>query len=83
MCSLIIYPGTGSRSCCRKPVYGNPGENFVVGPRVGVGPVMEFLVDPGEECDWGIGEGVADGLGFCALEEVVAVGFFAEPGCTL
>lgn len=46
-------------------------------------PIVEFFEDPGEKRDGGIGERVADGLGFCALEKVVAVGFFAEPGCTL
>ena len=38
--------GGGARG--REPVDGDPGEDFVVGPRVGVGPVVEFLVNPGE-----------------------------------
>lgn len=41
---------------------------------------MEFFVDPGEEGDRAVSQGVADGLRFSALEEVVAEAFFIEPG---
>ena len=45
---FVVDPRAGGGPRGREPVDGDPGEDFVVGPRVGVGPVVEFLVDPGE-----------------------------------
>ena len=63
-------------------VEGDPGEDLVVGPGVGVGPVVELFVDPGEQGGGAVGEGIAEGLGFRALDLVVAAAFFEEPVCS-
>lgn len=76
---LVIDPGVGSGTGGREPIYGDPGEDFVVRPRVTVGPVVELLVDPGEQGDRAVGETVAEGLGLGALDLVVSAAFFYEP----
>ena len=45
---FVVNSGTGGRAGGREVVYRDPGEDLVVGPWIVVGPVMEFLVDPGE-----------------------------------
>lgn len=40
---------------------------------------MEFFVDPSEQADGGVGEGVAERLRFGALFGAVAAAFFEEP----
>lgn len=42
----------------REPVDADPGEDLVVGPRVGIGPVVQLLVDPGEQRDGAVSESV-------------------------
>ena len=42
---------------------------------------MEFLVDPGEEGDGRVFEGVTDCLGFGGLEFVVGHAVFVDMGC--
>ena len=54
---------------------GYLGEDFVGGPGVGVGPVVEFLVDPCEQADGPICQCVAEGLGFGPLLGAVAGAF--------
>lgn len=43
-------------------------------------PVVKLFVDPCQESDGAVLQGVADGLGFCGLLVVVAGSFVAEPG---
>jgi hypothetical protein len=70
---LVINPPRGSRSGATKRIDGDPGEDLVVRPWVGICPVVELLVDPGEESDGAVVEGVGEGLGARGLEDVVAL----------
>lgn len=44
---------------------------------------MEFLVDPGEQADGTVGQGVANCLRFRAVHRTVAGAFFLEPKNTV
>lgn len=79
MAGFVVDAQTGRRPRGRKGIDGHPRQDLVVGPRVGVGPIVELLVDPGEQADGGVGEGVAEGLGFGALFDAVAAAFLEEP----
>lgn len=76
---LVVDAHAGGGAGGGEVVERDPGEDLVVGPGVGVGPVVEFLVDPGEEGGGAVGEGVAEGLGLGALDLVVAAAFCEEP----
>jgi hypothetical protein len=39
----------GAGSGTAELVDADPGQNLIVGPGIAVGPVVEFLVDPGEQ----------------------------------
>ena len=71
---FVVDVACGTWSGAGKPVDGDPGQDFVVGPGVvgSIGPVVEFLVDPGEEAEGGVGEGGGEGEGPGGLEFVVA-----------
>lgn len=45
--SFVIDANARGRSSGGEPVYRYPRQDLVVGPLVAVGPVVEFLVDPG------------------------------------
>lgn len=53
---------------------------FIVLPRVLVGPVDEFLVDPCQEPDGRICQAVAQRLRLCRLLEEVSIPSLPEPG---
>lgn len=76
---LVVDAHAGGGAGGGEVVERDPGEDLVVGPGVGVGPVVEFLVDPGQEGGGAVGEGVAEGLGLGALDRVVAAAFLKEP----
>lgn len=76
---FVVYSRVGCRSCGGELVDRYPCKDFVVGPGIAVGPVVELLVDPGEESYGGVGERYTDGGGFGALQGVVAEGVFVEP----
>jgi len=76
---LVVDALAGCRPGGGEPVDGDPGQDLVVGPCVAVGPVVEFLVDPGEEADRAVGHAVANCLGFRRLLLVVAGAFRHEP----
>jgi hypothetical protein len=61
-------------SGARELVDRYPGQKFVVVPRIGICPIVEFFVDPGQERDWGVSEGVAKGLRFGGMELSVCQG---------
>lgn len=45
------------------PVDAHPGANFIVCPHVlWIYPVVELLVDPGQERDWAVCQSIAQGL---------------------
>ena len=43
ICGLVVDSDTGGRPGSREPVDGDPGQDFFVGPRICIGPVMQFL----------------------------------------
>ena len=83
MVHFVVDARAGGRTGYGEEVDGDPGEDLVGGPGVGVCPVVEFFVDPGEEGEGAVVEAVAEGLGFRALDFVVAVAFAGEPGCAV
>lgn len=70
-----VRPRTAER------VDANPGENLVGGPLVVVRPVVQLLVDPGQEPDGRVRHAVADGLWFGGVFDHVAVADFVVPFC--
>ena len=70
--AFVVDVAGGSRAGAAELVDADPGEDFVVGPGVGVSPVVELLVDPGEQGDRGVVESKADRARLAGLEEVVA-----------
>lgn len=70
---LEIDTHTGGGSRARELVDGDPREDLVVGPGVGVGPVVQLLVDPREQPQGGVGEGEAERGRLGALLGAVAV----------
>ena len=77
--ALVVDALTGGGPGGAEPVDADPGKDLVVGPGVAVGPVVQFLVEPREQADGGVGDGIADRLGFGALLEIVAGAFGREP----
>ena len=73
MCDFVVDARAGAGAGDGEIVDGDPGEDFGVGPRVAIGPVVEFFVDPGEEGYGAGGESVAEGLGFRAFCAVFGV----------
>jgi len=63
--SLVVEVRAGVRPGTGEVLQGGPEADFVGfgEPGVLVGPVMEFVVDPGEEGDWGVAEGEVDSSG--------------------
>lgn len=76
---LVVDERSGGGPGGREPVDGNPSQDLVVGPGVRVRPIMELLVDPGEEGDRAIVQGVADCLGFGGLFGEVAAAVAGPP----
>ena len=76
---LVVDPRVGRGTRGAEPVDGDPGAHLVRGPGVGVGPVVQLLVDPGEQRDGGVGQGVAEGLRLGGLFGAVAGAFVEEP----
>ena len=76
---VVDAQGSGGPAGGGEEVEGDPGEDLVGGPRVGVGPVVELFVDPGEAGDGAVGEGVGGRLGLGALEVAVAAALGREP----
>jgi hypothetical protein len=60
---LVVDVGCCVRAGAREDVDADPEADFVFGPGVCVGPVDQFVPDPGEEADWGVLEGEVDGGG--------------------
>ena len=64
---FVIDPQACGRAGGAEVVDRYPGQDLVGRPGVVVGPVVEFLVDPGQQRDGAVVEGVAQCLGFRAL----------------
>lgn len=79
MRSFVVDTNARGRSRGREPVDRYPSQDLVVRPLVAIGPVVEFLVDPGQERDRAVGQCETDRLGLGALKEVVAVAFILKP----
>ena len=77
--AFVVDALAGGGAGGAEPVDADPGQDLVVGPGVAVAPVVQLLVEPGEQADGRVGDGVADRLGFGALLEVVAGAFGREP----
>jgi hypothetical protein len=73
MHELVIDPGRSTRPRTAESIDGDPGEDLVVGPRVRVTPVMQFFIDPREQCHRARVQGVGEGLGIGPLEDAVAL----------
>ena len=76
---FVIDAEIGGDAGGAEPVDGDPGQDLVVGPGVGVGPVVQLFVDPGQEADGAVREGVAECLRFGLLFPTVAAAFREEP----
>lgn len=57
---LVVDVGGGVRAGARQDVDADPEADLVFGPGVGVGPVDEFVPDPGQQADGGVAEGEVD-----------------------
>ena len=79
MRNLVVDANVRDGARGREPVDADPGEDLVVGPRVGIGPVVQLLVDPGEQRDGAVGEGVGQRLRLRRLQQPVAGSFLHEP----
>ena len=82
MVHLVVDADAGGGAGGREEVERDPGEDLVGRPGVFVGPVVEFLVDPGEQGDGAVAEAVTQGLRLGALELVVAASLLEEPLCS-
>ena len=71
MVGLVVEPQTCRHTGGRVPVDGDPSQDLVSGPRVVVRPVVEFLIQPGEESNRGVGKCAGERLPFRLVEEVV------------
>ena len=69
---LVVDAQIGGYAGGGEPVERHPGDNLGVCPGVGVCPLVQFLVQPGEEACWAGGERAAESLRFCALRYIVA-----------
>ena len=79
---FVVNADAGGGAGGGEEVDRDPGEDLVRGPGVGVGPVVEFLVDPTEQGDGAVAEGVPQGLRLGALDLVVAAALLEEPLCS-
>ena len=73
---LVVDAQTSCGASGGEVVDRDPGEDLVVGPGVSVRPVVQLFVDPGEQADGTVSEGIAEGLGFGALLQSVPAAFF-------
>ena len=78
--SFVVDADIRGRARGAEPVDADPRTYFLVRPGVVVGPVVQFLVDPGEQRDRAVGERVAEGLGFGGLFGAVAGAVGEKPG---
>ncbi|KAF4509392.1 hypothetical protein G6O67_003568 [Ophiocordyceps sinensis] len=69
---LVVDAQAGGRAGGGEVIDGDPSQDLVVGPGVVVGPVVELLVDPGQQGDGRVGEGEAQGGGPGALLQRVS-----------
>ena len=58
---LVVNSGTSGRARSRELVYGDPSENFIISPRVVIGPVMQLFVYPRKQGNGRIVQSKADG----------------------
>nr|POE65110.1 hypothetical protein CFP56_34778 [Quercus suber] len=66
-----------------EPVDADPRADLVVGPGVVVGPVVQLLVQPGEQGDGAVGQRVAGRLRLGRLQRAVPGALGVEPGGAL
>jgi len=78
---LVVDPRACSRPSGREPVDRNLCQDFIVGPRVAVGPVVELLVDPCQQPHRRVCEGCSNRRWSGCLFDVVAQPLFEEPVC--
>lgn len=74
-----VDPRVRRRARRAEPVDRDPGADLLVRPGVTVRPVVQLLVDPGQQGDGAVGEGVADRLRLRALLVAVAAALLVEP----
>ena len=43
ICGLVVDSDAGGRPSSREIIYGHPRDDFLVGPRIRICPVMQFL----------------------------------------
>ena len=48
---LVVDSEAGGGAGEGEMIYGYPGEDFIVGPGVGIGPVVELFVYPCQQAD--------------------------------
>lgn len=77
--SLVVNTRAGSGTSSRKPVDADPRQNLIIRPRIAVGPIMQLLIDPGEEGDRRVCQRVANCLRLRTLQEIVTSGFLRKP----
>lgn len=75
MCSFVINAMRGAGACSAKTVDAYPGEDFIIGPRIRVSPIVQLFINPGEQSDRRIVERVGEGLGLGGLKQIIAFMF--------
>lgn len=81
MGSFIVDPQRSGRPRGGEEVDRHPSEHLVIRPGIPVRPIVQFLVDPRQQGDGGVGQRVAEGLRLGGLLGAVAAAGFEEPGC--
>ena len=96
---LIIDTNRSCRSRSREPINRYPSEDwiwlvtrnispemrltFVISPRVWVGPVDKFFIDPGQQTNWTVGQRVSNRLRTGTLLVKVTLPIISEPHISL
>ena len=80
---LIVEVQTGRGPREGEVINADPGKDLGVCPGVGIGPVMQLLIYPGEKADGAGGKAVGEGQRSCGLESVKGIAFISELLATL
>ena len=72
MHGFVIDPLRCTRSGATELVDADPSQGFVRIPRVGIRPIVQLIVDPGQKCNGGVLEGVGEGLRSGRLFDIVS-----------